>query len=78
LSAAHGQVTGTPPPVFGVTYGSDMRLFTNHAHMAATHYGPGDVALAHAANEYVPLDEVMRATKVVAQLITQWCGGNFS
>jgi acetylornithine deacetylase/succinyl-diaminopimelate desuccinylase-like protein len=46
--------------------------------MAATHYGPGDVALAHAANEYVPLDEVMRATKVVAQLITQWCGGNFS
>ncbi len=78
LSTAHGQVTGTPPSVFGVTYGSDMRLFTNHAHMAATHYGPGDVALAHAADEYVPLDEVMTATKVVAQLITQWCGGDFS
>jgi acetylornithine deacetylase len=78
LSAAHKQVTGTPPPVFGVTYGSDMRLFTNHGHMAATHYGPGDVALAHAANEYVPLDEVMTAATVVAQLITQWCGGEFA
>ena len=78
LSAAHVQVIGTLPPVFGVTYGSDMRLFTNHAHLAALHYGPGDVALAHAADEYVPLDEVMTATKVVAQLITQWCGGDLS
>ncbi len=78
LSAAHQYVIGTPPALRGVTYGSDMRLFTNHAKIAATHYGPGDVGVAHAVNEFVPLDEVVTATKVVAHMITQWCGGNIA
>lgn len=76
LGMAHQEVTGSAPALRGVTYGSDMRLFTNHARTAATHYGPGDVGMAHAANEFVPLDEVVTATKVVAQMIARWCGGN--
>jgi len=75
ISAAHESVMGSAPMLRGVTYGSDMRLFTNHAKIAATHYGPGDVGMAHAANEFVPLEEVVIATKVVAHLITQWVGG---
>ncbi|HEY3311145.1 MAG TPA: ArgE/DapE family deacylase [Anaerolineales bacterium] len=75
LGEAHRQVTGSAPVLRGVTYGSDMRLFTNHARIPATHYGPGDVSLAHAADEYVPLDELLTATEVVARLIIQWCGG---
>ena len=74
LSAAHRQVTGQQAILRGVTYGSDMRLFINHAGMPATHYGPGDVRLAHAANESVPLDEVLIATRVIARLISSWCG----
>lgn len=76
LGAAHQQMTGSAPVLRGVPYGSDMRLFTNHAKIAATHYGPGDVGMAHAANEFVPLDEVVTVTKVVAQMITRWCGGS--
>lgn len=75
LGAAHEQVMGAKPAMRGVPYGSDMRLFTNHAKIAATHYGPGDVGMAHAANEFVPLDEVLTVTKVIARMITQWCGG---
>ena len=75
LKEAHQHVTGSAPTMRAVTYGSDMRLFTNHARVAATHYGPGDVSMAHAANEFVPLDEVVTVTKVIANLITQWCGG---
>jgi acetylornithine deacetylase len=78
LSAAHQQVVGSTPKLRGVTYGSDMRLFTNHARIAATHYGPGDVGMAHAVNEFVPLDEVVTVTKVVANMITQWCGGEIA
>jgi acetylornithine deacetylase len=78
LIAAHEQVLGSAPTMRGVTYGSDMRLFTNHARIAATHYGPGDVGLAHAVNEFVPLEEVVVATKVVANLIAQWCGGGIT
>jgi acetylornithine deacetylase len=55
-----------------------MRLFTNHARIAATHYGPGDVGMAHSANEFVPLEEVLTVTKVVANMITKWCGGGTS
>lgn len=76
LGMAHQQVTGSAPALRGVSYGSDMRLFTNHAKIPAAHYGPGDVGMAHAANEYVPLEEVVIATKVVAQMIARWCGGN--
>jgi acetylornithine deacetylase len=75
LSDVHQQVVGTSPTLRGVTYGSDMRLLINHAHIPSTHYGPGDVSLAHAANEFVPLDEVLTVTKVVARLVVQWCGG---
>ncbi|HEX2620104.1 MAG TPA: M20/M25/M40 family metallo-hydrolase, partial [Phototrophicaceae bacterium] len=75
LVTAHQQVVGSNPTMRGVTYGSDMRLSTNHAKIAATHYGPGDVGIAHAANEFVSLDEVVTVTKVIANLITQWCGG---
>lgn len=78
LTAAHRHVVGSSPTMRGVTYGSDMRLFTNHAKIAATHYGPGDVGMAHAANEFVPLDEVMTVTKVIANMIPQWCGGEFA
>jgi acetylornithine deacetylase len=78
LSAAHQHVLGSNPTLRGVSYGSDMRLFTNHARIAATHYGPGDVSMAHATNEFVPLDEVVAAAKVVANLITDWCGGEFT
>lgn len=73
LCTVHEQVTGSAPVLRGVTYGSDMRLFTNHAKIAATHYGPGDVGNAHAANEFVPLEEVVTVTNVVATMITQWC-----
>ena len=75
LCAVHQQVIGSTPVMRGVTYGSDMRLFTNHAKIAATHYGPGDVGMAHAVNEFVPLDEVLVVTKVVANMIAKWCGG---
>jgi acetylornithine deacetylase len=78
LSGAHQSVMEEKPVLRGVTYGSDMRLFINHAHIAATHYGPGDVHQAHAVNESVEVDEVLIATRVVAHLITNWCGGNFA
>jgi acetylornithine deacetylase len=75
LAAAHREVCGASPVVEGVTYGSDLRLFTNHAHMPAVLYGPGDVRLAHAADESIDLDEVITACKVIALTVAAWSGG---
>ena len=77
LMASHLTATGYAPIIEGVTYGSDLRLFTNHAHIPAVLFGPGDVRLAHAANEFVEIEEVLTSVKVVANMIVNWCGGTF-
>ncbi|MDH5316174.1 MAG: M20/M25/M40 family metallo-hydrolase, partial [Gemmatimonadota bacterium] len=73
LSRAHATVLGTLPRTRGVPYGSDLRLFTNHAAMPAVLYGPGDVSLAHAVDEWIPLDQVTEAAVVLALAIADWC-----
>ena len=74
LAAGHRAVTGRDPIVEGVTYGSDLRLFTNHARMPAVLYGAGDVARAHSVDEFVEIDEILTACRVVASTIASWCG----
>jgi acetylornithine deacetylase len=77
ISGAHTQVAGSAPVVQGVPYGSDLRLFTEHGGVPAVLYGPGDVAFAHTVEEHVELEEVYTCAKVLALLITEWCGGRF-
>ena len=69
LSECHREMTSREIRCHGVSYGSDLRLFTEHAGMPAVLYGPGDVALAHAANEHVSIDEILRTTEVLTLLI---------
>ncbi|HEY0780116.1 MAG TPA: ArgE/DapE family deacylase [Gemmatirosa sp.] len=37
-------------------------------------FGPGDIALAHSAEEWVALDEVARAAGVLERVVRNWCG----
>lgn len=37
-------------------------------------FGPGDIKLAHSADEYVRIDELVLACKTYALLALQWCG----
>ena len=60
------------PRLRGVPYGSDLRLFTNHAGMPAVLYGPGDVRVAHAVNERIRVDEIVDAVAVLATFISSW------
>lgn len=77
IQQCHAEVMGRVATLQGVTYGSDLRLFTNHAHVPAILYGPGNIAQAHTVDEWVDLKEVFSAAKVLAYIITQWCGGEF-
>jgi acetylornithine deacetylase len=45
----------------------------NAAGIPAICFGPGDISLAHAAEEYIPLDEIDRATSVLDVLARRWC-----
>ena len=75
LGRSHREIVGKEAQIEGVPYGSDLRLFTNHGQMPAILYGPGDVANAHSVNEFVPLDEVIACTKILALTIYRTCGG---
>jgi acetylornithine deacetylase len=75
IADCHSQMFGRAPIVQGVTYGSDLRLFTNHGGIPAVLYGPGNVLNAHTVDEFVELEEVVAATKVLALIVARWCGG---
>jgi acetylornithine deacetylase len=63
---------GMPAPVAGMSAWTDAALL-NAAGVPAICFGPGDIALAHSAEEWVPVDELHRATDVLARLVTAWC-----
>ncbi|HST13063.1 MAG TPA: ArgE/DapE family deacylase [Terriglobales bacterium] len=78
IGEGHEQTFGKAPVVQGVTYGSDLRLFTNHGGFPAVLYGPGNILDAHTVDEHVDLEEVIAATKALAHIVTKWCGGEFA
>jgi acetylornithine deacetylase len=74
LIAAHQQSTGAEPPIVGVPYGADMRLFTQIGGMPCVMYGAGDVAGAHQHDEHIAVDELTTAARTIAALLLDWCG----
>lgn len=69
--ATIGAVT---PEFTGVTYGADMRHFVLTGNTPCVMFGAGDVRLAHAPNESIPLADLFAAISTTAVLIAQWCG----
>ncbi len=60
------RVTGRRPDLLGEPYGADMQMFVNVGGTPCVIFGPGDVKVAHSADEYVPLDEVETCARVLA------------
>jgi acetylornithine deacetylase len=71
LRSCHREMLGSESSTHGVSYGSDLRLFTRYASMPAVLYGPGDVRRAHSADESVPLEELVAAAEVLTILIAR-------
>jgi acetylornithine deacetylase len=66
LAAAASSILGRRPPFVGVPYGADMRLLVRVGATPTVMFGPGDVRVAHAADENVELDEVVACARVLA------------
>jgi acetylornithine deacetylase len=67
-------VTGKEPVHEGMTYASDVRHLINVAETPTTVFGPGDVRVAHGANEYVPIDQLENMVKTLALTIMRYIG----
>lgn len=67
VSAAAGSVLGAPPALVAKPYGCDMAMWMGVGGVATVVYGPGDVRLAHAADEWVSLRQVTTAARVLEE-----------
>jgi acetylornithine deacetylase len=67
------RASGETVRVEGMSAWTDAALL-NDAGVPAVCFGPGDISLAHAAEEYIPLDEIDRAAAVLTAFARSWCG----
>jgi acetylornithine deacetylase len=72
LAATYATVCGHAPAIEGLSAWTDAALL-NDAGIPAVCFGPGDIALAHAATEYVPLSEIDRTVAVLTAFALDWC-----
>ena len=74
LARAVEAVTGRSPTLLGEPYGADMRLLVNEGGTPTVIFGPGDVRVAHSADERVPLAEVETCARVLAAWVSDELG----
>lgn len=74
VSALEGELRqrGMQVEPLGMSAWTDAALL-NEAGIPAICFGPGDMGLAHAAEEYIETDQVERATEILASLARHWC-----
>ena len=70
----HRDVTGEDAVVCGAAGGADNGSYARFLNIPAILYGPGEISVGHQANEYIEIDKMMDATKVIASTILDWCG----
>jgi acetylornithine deacetylase len=66
-----GAAVGEALPLDGLPCWTDAALF-QAAGIPAVCFGPGDIGVAHAATEWLPVDELHRATAVLEALCAGW------
>ena len=66
---------GEPARVEGLSCWTDAALL-NAAGIPAVCFGPGDIALAHADEEWIAIDDIERATRVLTRLLATWTSGD--
>jgi acetylornithine deacetylase/succinyl-diaminopimelate desuccinylase-like protein len=60
-----------PVKIEGLSAWTDAALL-NEAGIPAICFGPGNIALAHSAEEFVPVAEIVTATRVLTSVVSEW------
>ncbi len=71
LATAAEAVLGRRPAFVGVPYGADMRLLVHQGATPTVMFGPGDVRVAHAADEHVDVAEVVACARSLAAWVVR-------
>ena len=74
VAAAVEATLGRRPSFLGEPYGADMRLLVNEGQTPTVIFGPGDIRVAHSADEHVSLAEVADCARVLAAWVVRELG----
>jgi succinyl-diaminopimelate desuccinylase len=75
LAGAHEAVTGTMPTYGGVPGATDGTILARDAGLATVVYGPGGKWIAHQADEFVEVADVLLATRVYLEAARRFVAG---
>ena len=64
---------GDRPELVGAPYGSDLRQYIAVG-IPTVQFGPGTIQNAHALDEHVAIDDVVRCAETYAALLISRCG----
>ena len=65
------EAEGLETRIEGMSAWTDAAIL-NAAGIPAICFGPGDISLAHAAEEFVPIEEIAKATSVLTRVARDW------
>ncbi|MBQ04903.1 acetylornithine deacetylase [Candidatus Bathyarchaeota archaeon] len=74
VQRAYSDATGKQAQLEGMTYASDMRHLVNTGGVPTVLFGPGDVRQAHTSDEYVEIEGLVTAARVLALTALRFCG----
>lgn len=74
LAEAHTAVTGRPPVYGGVPGTTDGTVLTHWGGVPSVVYGPGGKWIAHQADEFVEIEEIVRCARVYAEAAARFLG----
>jgi acetylornithine deacetylase len=73
LQQAIRAVTGINARVVGVPYWTDGAILAQSGSIPTCIFGPGDISVAHSPDEYVTVEDVLRAGEVYASVAQRFC-----
>ena len=73
VSHNFNQLTHKKPIITGRNGAADIRYLNKYGKTPSVIFGPGLTEQMHATNEYVKIEDLMTATKVLALTILDWC-----
>jgi len=76
LRLAVQKIRRTEPRIVGEPYWTDASLFVNQASIPTCLFGPGDIGLAHSADEFIKISDVVDSAKIYALTAQSFCGNS--
>jgi len=73
LQEAMLEVTGADARVVGAPYWTDGALLAHSASIPTCIFGPGNIGVAHSPDEYVDLEDVLRAAEIYGRVAQRFC-----